>query len=348
MSRILDADIHTSFFEASLTHREVPADRVRPSPLNRVAWLRRNHRWAFPILVPLFAAVRPRAETTVLSTIGWSQFARPRGSVVAYWHAPARWLYQTDVYIGTNAKGRAVRMLRPLLRRLDVRAAKAIDLHLANSNEIADRVRSIYGVDVSVIPPPITFDGTPEPVDGIEPGYLMVVSRFIRYKNIDMVIEAMRSRPDLRLVVVGSGPDGERLTSMASDNIRFVGATSDDELAWLYANSAGVITVAHEDFGLTPLEAAKFGTPTAALRAGGFLDTIIEGDTGVFVDAVDTDAIHHAIDTMLETEWDADRLRAHAARFTEAEFAQRLQKALQPLTERAGPATPLRPSVTEP
>lgn len=331
MSRILDAGIETSFFEKELTHSEVPADRVRASWLNHIAWLRRNHRWAFPVLAPMFSAVRPTADVTILSTIGWSHLARPHGKTIAYWYAPARWLYQADVYIGTNAKGRAVRAFRPVLRRLDQRAVRRIDRHLAISTETARKIRSIYGVDVTVVHPPVTFNGTPEPIDGLEglqAGFLLVVSRFLRYKNIDTVIQAMVDRPDLRLVIVGSGPDGDRLRAMAGPNVSFVGATTDDELAWLYCNAAAVITVAHEDFGLTPLEAAMFGTPTAALRAGGFLDTIIEGETGVFVEAVSTDAIHRSIDTLLAHDWDPTRLVAHAGHFSEAAFAARLLEAV--------------------
>lgn len=328
MGRILDAEIRTSFFNPQATHPDVAEQRIRPSLLDRITWFRSNHRWAFPILAPLFAAMRPRAEVTVLSTIGWAHFARPRGRAVAYWHAPARWLYQSDIYIGTSGKGRAVRMLVPTLRWFDHRAAGRIDLHIANSTAIANRVANIYGVDVETIHPPITFAGSPKPMTGIKPGFLLVVSRLIGYKNIDVIIEAMKQLPDHRLVIAGGGPNEDRLRELAGDRISFVGQPTDDQLAWLYQEAIGVVTAAHEDFGLTPLEAAMFGTPTAALRAGGFLDTIIEGSTGVFIEDVEPAAVADAVIQMEAIIWEPETLAKHAESFSEEVFAQKLKSAL--------------------
>lgn len=328
MSKILDAEIRTSFFDPSSTHPDVADRPIQPSVANRVTWLRSNHRWAFPILAPLFATMRPRSDITVISTIGWAHYARPTGTRVAYWHAPARWLYQADVYIGKNAKGRAVRMLTPTLRWLDHRAARRIDFHLANSTAIAQRVSTLYGVPVQTIHPPVTFAGSPEPVPGLTPGFLLVVSRFISYKNIDVVIAAMEDLPNHRLVIAGGGPDEERLRSLAGSRVTFVDKPTDDQLAWLYRESMGLVTVAHEDFGLTPLEAAKYGTPTAALRAGGFLDTIIEGSTGVHIEQVEPAAIAAAVHEMARIDWDPAVLARHAERFSEAAFAERFLSAL--------------------
>lgn len=339
MARLLDAEIRTSFYDPAATHSDVSECRVRPSVVNRIAWFRSHHRWSFPILAPLFSAMRPAADTTVLSTIGWAHFARPRGRTVAYWYAPARWLYQTDVYVGRNLKGRLVRALVPSLRWLDRRAVRRIDHHLAVSTEIAKRVEALYGIEANVVHPPVSFRAEPEPIDGIAPGFLLSVSRFLSYKNLDAVIQAMDLRPDLRLVIVGRGPDETRLRAMAGPNVRFVGQPTDDQLSWLYQRSVGLVTAAHEDFGLTPLEGAMFGTPTAALRAGGFLDTIVEGTTGIFFDHPEMAAIADAIDELLERSWDADTLRNQAARFSEAAFAHDFASALDDFTV----AQPLRP-----
>ena len=102
-------------------------------------------------------------------------------------------------------------------------------------------------------------------------------------------------------------------------------AVADAELRWLYAHCLGLVAASYEDFGLTPLEAAAFGKPTAALRFGGFLDTVVEGETGVFFDDPSPGGIADAVQTLRATVWDEETLRGHAARFSEARFIERIR-----------------------
>ncbi len=97
-------------------------------------------------------------------------------------------------------------------------------------------------------------------------------------------------------------------------------------MRWLYANCDGVVTASHEDFGLTPLEGLAFGKPTAALRWGGFLDTIVEGETGVFFDGPTPSAVAAAVRELQATEWDPDTLAAQLDRFSEDRFIARLRE----------------------
>jgi glycosyltransferase involved in cell wall biosynthesis len=105
-----------------------------------------------------------------------------------------------------------------------------------------------------------------------------------------------------------------------------VGSVDDAELRWLYAHSAAAVSAAYEDFGLVPLEAAAFGKPTAALRFGGFLDTIEEGRTGVHFEQPTVQAISAAVDELLACEWSDCELRSHAARFNDEAFGSRLKE----------------------
>ena len=91
-----------------------------------------------------------------------------------------------------------------------------------------------------------------------------------------------------------------------------LGRVADEELRWLYGACLGLVAASYEDFGLTPIEAAAFGRPTAALRWGGFLDTIVEGTTGVFFDEPTPDAIAAAVDELAATSWSAGALTDHA------------------------------------
>jgi len=105
-----------------------------------------------------------------------------------------------------------------------------------------------------------------------------------------------------------------------------MGAVGDDELRWLYANCSGVVAASFEDYGLTPLEAASFGKPAVVLRAGGFLDTVDEGSTGLFFDRPDAASIGGAVRACASRAWDGHALRGHAGRFSEERFAERLRE----------------------
>ena len=211
---------------------------------------------------------------------------------------------------------------------MDQRAARTADRYLANSSWIAALIAETYGIEAEVVHPPVSIDvGAPQrrPA-GVDPGYLLCVSRLLAYKNVGAVVAAFDGLGGERLVVVGDGPERIRLEAAAPANVHFAGSATDSELRWLYANAAGLVTASYEDFGLTPLEAAAFGTPTAALRFGGFLDTIREDRTGLYFDMPEPSAIAAAVRRMLSRPWDRDALVRHAERFSEARFTARMRE----------------------
>ena len=117
-------------------------------------------------------------------------------------------------------------------------------------------------------------------------GYHLVVSRLLPYKNVDVVVDAVRGT-DHRLVVVGAGPGRDALLATMPANVRLLSDLTDAQLRWVYAHSRLLVAPSIEDYGLSPLEAAVFGRPSLTLRAGGYLDTVREGVTGLHVDAPD-------------------------------------------------------------
>jgi glycosyltransferase involved in cell wall biosynthesis len=249
------------------------------------------------------------------------------GKKIVYCHTPARWLYQPDRYLRGRglATRAATRFLRPSLERWDRRAAASANRYLANSSAVAERIRHIYGVEAEVLPPPpaVAPDGVAEPVAGLEPGFVLCVSRLLPYKNLDAVVRAFGQLPDERLVLVGGGPEETTLRNLAGSNVTLVGTLSDKQLRWLYGECSGLVAASHEDFGLTPLEAAGFGQPSAVLRWGGFLDTVEEGGTGLFFDSPTPDDVADAVRRLSRHAWDADSIRAHAERFSEERFIER-------------------------
>jgi glycosyltransferase involved in cell wall biosynthesis len=323
------APLYTSLYDADGTFPEFGDLDVRTLALDRVVLLRRHHRLALPVLAPAFSRLRVDAAVTVCSSSGWAHGATVTGRKVVYCHTPARWLYQSDRYLAgaSGWSARALSLVTPPLRRWDRRAADSADRYVVNSTAVRRRVSDLYGVDADVIPPAVEvdLDGEAEPVDGVEPGFVLCVSRLLAYKNVEAVVDAFRSLPALRLVVVGTGPLHSHMVSIAPPNVTVLGRVGEAGLRWLYANSVGLVAASYEDFGLTPLEAASFGKPTAALRWGGFLDTTVEEVTGVFFDEPDPVSIAEGIHRLLGRTWDADALSSHARQFSTGRFIERIR-----------------------
>lgn len=330
-----DATVYTTLFNPSTTYPDFRNVDIVTSPLNRIPFLRRHHRAALPLLAWACNRVRVDADVVIASSSGWAHGFAGEGKRLVYCHSPARWLYLSDEYLGAKAKRSttswALYLLKPFLLPWDRRAAERADRYLANSRVIAERIHSVYGIDADVLAPPFGVSpggGDTEPIpqvgDWVEGSYYLIVSRLMPYKNIEHAIEAVRGT-GRRLLVVGAGPLDAELRVGLPENVRIVADLSDRELRWAYKHSRALIAPSFEDFGLTPLEAGVFARPVAALRAGGYLDTVVEGRTGVFFDRPDPEQIAAALDELDATQWDRDVIVEHAAGFGEDRFAERLR-----------------------
>jgi glycosyltransferase involved in cell wall biosynthesis len=322
------APVFTSLFDPGATFPGFVGHDVRTLPLDRVRLLRDHHRLALPVLAPAFSRLEVDADVAVCSSSGWAHGAKVTGRKVVYCHTPARWLYQRDRYLGgtSGAASAVLSVLAPALRRWDRRAAASADRYVVNSREVRRRVADLYSIDAEVVPPPVVIDtdAEAEAYPGLDPGFLLCVSRLLPYKNVDVVCDAFAAMPGRRLVVVGTGPLADRLAEAAPDNVLLAGHVEDAVLRWLYRHAVGLVAPSYEDFGLTPIEAAAFGQPTAALRFGGYLDTVVDGRTGVFFDEPSPAAVASAVDRLCDTEWDTGGLRAHAEGFSLGHFLDRM------------------------
>jgi glycosyltransferase involved in cell wall biosynthesis len=324
------APLYTSLYLPEGTFPEFRWADVRTLRLDRIPVLRNHHRLALPLLAPAFSQLRVEADVVVCSSSGWAHGVKAARRKVVYCHAPARWLYQPDRYIGNGhplAKG-ILKALAPGLRRWDSRAAGTAQRYLTQSRWVRDRISSLYGIDAEILPAPYRL--TPEQprsaVSGTDPGFFLCISRLLPYKNVDVAIDAFATLPDNRLVVAGSGPEAARLKRMAAPNVKLIGPVTDGELAWLYSASAAVIAPSYEDYGLTAVEAAAFGKPVVALRFGGFLDTVREGETGVFFDFPNPVELARAVNRLQRQTFNADAIRAHARHYSEERFVTRLRE----------------------
>lgn len=330
-----DATIHTSLYNPETTFPEFRDARIETTALNRVGALRRHHRAALPFLAPAVNAHTIDADVVLMSSSGWAHGFATTGKRLVYCYSPARWLYQTDTYLGAPARssptGWATLAMRPALRRWDRRMALRADRYLAISYVVQHRIRETYGIDAEVVPAP--HRGLPggfrEPLEELTDwaeGFHLVVSRLLPYKNVGACVEAFRDLPQERLVIVGAGPLEPRIRASLPGNVRLVSNLEDQHLQWVYAHATTLIAPSIEDFGLTPLEAGVHGVPTLALRAGGYLDTVLDDVTGTFFDEPTPEAIAKAVTGNRGRAWDADLIRAQADKFTESRFSASLRR----------------------
>ncbi|MGH1561891.1 glycosyltransferase [Mumia sp. DW29H23] len=336
------APMYTTLYDPDGTFPEIAAIDVRPSRLDRWSVLRHHHRAALPFLARTVSRMHVDADVLLASSSGWAHGIPCSGRKVVYCHAPARWLYQAQRYLGADdsvplvqrarrsVARTALASLTPRLRAWDQEAAHSADRYLVNSTVVRRAVRDAYGIDAEVVPPPPALmpAGDERAVPGIGRPYLLCVARLLPYKNVDVVVEAVKRAGGVDLVVVGEGPDRTRLEGIArgSARIHLVGRVEDAELRWLYRHCDALVAASYEDYGLSPLEAATFGRPTLALRDGGFLDTVVDGTTGLFFDAPTPDAVADAVTRHAESTWDTAKLVRHADDFSEQRFVARLRE----------------------
>lgn len=319
------ARLVTSVYDPKGTYPEFASRGVETTWLDRVPAFRRDPRRALPVLAPTFSRLHVKdADVVICSSSGWAHGVSTDAPKIVYCHNTARWLYQRDEYLATSSRAVAAPLaaLRPALVRWDRGKAARAAAYVANSQTVAERIRRTYGRRSTVLHPPrgIDPDGPATPVDGVEPGYMLTIGRARGYKNTELLAESVTGMADERLVCVG-GTDagGPRVLSLPR--------VSDSELRWLYRNAGGVLAAAHEDFGLTPVEAFAFGKPVAALRAGGYLETVVPGLSGVWIENRSRHGVQEAVRHLRSTDWDADTIRRHAGHWDPSTFRDGLRKA---------------------
>ncbi|MBC7678609.1 MAG: glycosyltransferase [Pseudorhodobacter sp.] len=323
------ARLLTSVLDAGGTFPRFGEIAVETTWLDRIPWFRRDPRRALPFLAWTFGRLQVQDVDVVLcSSSGWAHGVRTTAPKVVYCYTPPRWLYEVDDYVEKQSPvaQAAIGLLAPYLRRWDRRAAAGADRYLTTSTVVQQRIAQVYGINARVVPPPVMIDvtGPQTPLVGVEPGFHLVVGRARSYKNTGVVCEAFRELPDERLLVVGGLPEPERGQSWPANITGFVDLT-DAQLRWAYAHCSAVVSLANEDFGLTPLEGNAFGKPAVVLRAGGFLDTLVEGVTGEYIDSVEAVSVVRAVRACRARVHDVGALQAHAARYSPETFAAALR-----------------------
>jgi glycosyltransferase involved in cell wall biosynthesis len=333
LARLLpDADI---FSTVAIPERLSPYLRsrgVKTTWLQHLPWMRQLYRHYF-LLYPIAArGLRLDSYSTIVSSCyGFAKMIRkPAGALhICYCHTPTRWIWRFDDYAARENFHPVIKnLLRKIIDKLklqDLRAAQAVDVMIANSSVVADRIWNYYGKAAEVIFPPIDcdrFSAVPEQGD-----YYLVVSRLVPYKRVNLAIEACQ-KLGRKLIIIGDGPDRARLERSAGPNITFLGRAPDEVVTGHLARCRAVLFAGEEDFGLIPLEANASGRPCIAYGRGGALDTVVDGVTGVLFPEPSGDSLASAILRSETMEWDVPALQHHARQFDRAVFVEKMRHVL--------------------
>ena len=322
-----DAPVYTTVAAHERVSLELRG-RLRTSWMQHLPARERLRRHYFMLYPAAIASLDLSAYDVILSsTSGYAKGVKrsPQATHICYCHTPTRWVWRYGDYAARQNFDRLTSRLLPRLlaglRAWDKRAAQRPDHYIANSHNIARRIKEVYARDAAVIHPPIDVDRFKPSHE--QDDYYLVLSRLVGYKRIDLAIEAC-TLTNRRLIVVGDGPDRARLEGLAGKTIEFVGRVSDAEVARYAARARALIFPGEEDFGMTPLEVNAAGRPVIAFDAGGARETIIDKVTGLFFQQPCARALAATLDDFETREWNPQTLRRHAEGFDRNVFGRQM------------------------
>ena len=256
--------------------------------------------------------------------------ARRDAMHICYCHTPMRWVWGFDNYSARESLGWGKRSLLALLvqglKHWDVGASRQPDHFVANSRAVAARIFLAYGRHSEIIYPPIDVHRF-RPSSEID-DYYLVLARLVSYKRIDLAVKACNLLGK-RLLIIGDGPDRARLEAESGATISFLGRLSDRGVEHYAARCKALIFPGEEDFGMAPVEVAAAGRPTIAYRAGGALETVIDGSTGLFFDQQKPEALAAAIEIFEQKTWSSQVIRDHSEEFGVDAFQTRFRAFLE-------------------
>lgn len=300
--------------------------------------------WPFPKLrkfVPFlriwwFSRLKLEGYDLVISSSGAEAkgIKVPAGTMhIGYCHAPTHYYWSRyDEYLKHPGFGAldplarlGLKLLVGPLRRWDYKAAQRPDYLIANSTHIKAEIKKYYGREATVIHPPVLIERFEKAEAPKQRQGLLAGGRLTPYKRNDLSVQAC-TKLDLPLTVYGDGPDRKRLVAMAGPNVTFTGFVSDEEVAQLFVSSKAFIFPLLDDFGVVGIEALAAGTPVIAYKAGGALDYVEEGKTGLFFTEQTVESLTEALEKFEKTSFDHAAIRRAAQAFSPERFAAGMQQ----------------------
>ena len=326
-----DAPIYTSVYLPDGTFPEYRKLDVRTLPFAGGIRTERQFKLLFPLWLSLIQRLDFHEYDVVLSSSTYlAKYIRPAAAVrhACYLYAPFRLLWKPESYSAgslptpESTQG-LVKGISSLMRRWDVKRTQAIPVLATSCQNMVNEIQRVYNRQAVILYPPVELPV--EPVSTDREDYYLSVSRLISHKRVDVAVEAC-NRLNRKLIVVGDGPERQKLEQMAGPTVSFTGRISDAALQDLYRKARGLIFPSYEDYGIVPLEAQAWGVPVIAFGRGGSLETVQEGTSGVFFNQQEVSSLVAALEGFERSSFDPQRIRQWVTRFNVERFITDLKE----------------------
>lgn len=327
-----EAPIFTLIYDEKATNRVFKNCKIYTSFLQKIPGAKKFFRgfiWLMPLAVEQFDFSDFDLVISVSHSYGKGIITKPNTKHICYCLTPTRYLWSDS-----GLPFRPVsQFIISYLRNWDYQAAQRPDYMIASSENVRQRIKKYYNLELEVIYPPVETEKFHISHDLKD--YFLMVGRLVPYKRFDIAIRAFSQLPQEKLFIIGNGPEKRKLERLVkelrAENINFLSHISDSEISKYYANCKALIFPQEEDFGIAPVEAMASGRPVIAFKAGGALETIKEVKTGVFFDRQDPVSLAEAIKNFNNFKFDSKELQKQAQRFSKEVFKEKISNFISSL-----------------
>lgn len=336
------AVIYTLLFDKKNVEANFKNHKIESSIIQKLPFGVKHYKWylrLMPLAVEFFDLREFDLVISDTSSFAKGVITSPEIPHICYCHTPTRYLWSdTHQYINELRYNKWFKKIISLslsrLRLWDFSAASRVDYFIANSQAVKKRIAKYYKRDSCLIYPPVETNLFYISRLNKEDQYFLAGCRLAPYKRIDLVIESFLDLKDKKLKIFGDGIDLKRLKKLAkgASNIEFIGRVSQKELAKLYSHCLAYINPQEEDFGITAVEAMASGRPVIAFKKGGALETVIDGQTGIFFNKQTSSSLKKAILSYYNYAWQSELIREKALRFNKENFIRQIKEFIKEKT----------------
>ncbi len=336
-----NAPIFTSSYASSRMPLFADAD-VRTSFIQKLPFSSKHQLW--PVLRRFyFGRLKLRGYDLVISLSGAEAKATqvPDGIHINYCFSPTQYYWvRPDEYMTASTAGGVglldplwrfgLKLLKPWMKRWDYLAAQQPDYMLTLSSAVQERIQKYYNRDSTIIYPPVAVGRLATKKNPPKRNGFLIVGRQVHHKRFDLAVETCTNL-NLPLTVIGDGPEHENLKSIAGPTITFLTGVSDEAIVRHFQSAEGYIFPQEDDFGIVAAEAMAASTPVIAYKAGGALDIVRPGRTGLLFTEQTVESLSKILQSWSETSWNRNDLKLAASKFSSVNFKKHLKQFVEEL-----------------
>ena len=330
------ADVFTlvDFLDDDLRKIILKGKKTKTTFIQKLPYAKKQHRKYLPLFPHAIESFNLKNYELIISSshsVAKGVRTKKNQLHICYCHTPMRYAWDEAEYylkeakLDSGIKGFISHLVLKYLQKWDVKSSKNVNYFIANSQHIANKIKRIYNRDAEVIYPPVDvnkFSVTTEKED-----FYLTASRLVPYKRMDLIVDAFAKMLDKKLVVIGSGPEKEKILAKATPNVDVIGYQDFESLRDYMQKAKAFVFAAEEDFGIIVVEAMACGTPVIAGNYGGTAESVIDGVTGILFKKQDVDSIVEAVKKfdVISHSINYREIRLHSEKFSREMFEEKIK-----------------------